>query len=423
MMRTRLRSPPRSRNGSARKRRSTCGCGRQSPAGRRAVSSWQSAGWLGIVAARGLIHPRRSAGETARMPMMPLVRRSVCGMFLALAGPAVAHAQDYSTSGRVVIIGESPQARNRLRAIDRLLDPIASPTAAARCLGRLGSLFSALDTPAALAPIVAERPSAVWEQAEEAYHDLLRDSGDALTCLPSDPDGLVSAHASVQVRRLCHLRLATLPAVQLAAYRQRVDSGARRLLALGRQNRDPAPLRRLVDEMFCSRVTGPALDLLGHLAFEQGDFDEARAWWRRIALLPSDDYSVLAYPGPTRVDRVRVQAKQILALAFAGRLAAAQAELAAFHQRYGDARGALAGTTGRYSEIVHLAIEQVIKAGIANNADPWTTFAGASDRNHVLTVCPPPALWEDGPSWRIPLPARDPSKKATEKNAPAAPMD
>ena len=36
-------------------------------------------------------------------------------------------------------------------------------------------------------------------------------------------------------------------------------------------------LRRLVDERFCSSVTDQALQLLGDLAFERGEFGEAQA--------------------------------------------------------------------------------------------------------------------------------------------------
>lgn len=352
------------------------------------------------------------------MPMMPCWCRSVCGLILGLAICALASGQEYGTSARVAVIGESPQAANRLRAIDRLLNPAVSASSAVRCVGRLGFLASALEAPFVLAPMVGEPSAAVWEQALEGYYELLGDSGDALARMSAPTDGLFSAHSSVQVRRLCHLRLASLPASVLATYRQRVESEARRLLALARQHRDSAPLRRLVDETFCSSVTGEALDLLGDLAFERGDFDEARAWWRRIAPLPSDDFAVLVYPGPSRVDRVRIQAKQILALAFAGRLVDAQAELTRFHECFPAVRGPLAGTVGRYSEIVHAAMLQVVKTGIANNTDAWMTFAGSPERNHALTVCPSPALWEDGPTWRVPLPTIDAPKKGKDKNSP-----
>ena len=178
-----------------------------------------------------------------------------------------------------------------------------------------------------------------------------------------------------------------------------------------------------MDELFCSNATPQTLDLLGDLALEQGDFATARAWWRCLAPLPSADsaageFGPVRYPSTTRIDLVRVQAKQILALAFEGLLTRAQAELDAFHQRFPEAHGMLAAQDGRYSEILQAAIEDVIKAGIANNTDPWPTYAGSAGRNQVLTVCPSALLWEDGPTWRVGLPAIDAPPKGKDKNAP-----
>ncbi len=339
---------------------------------------------------------------------MPLPRRSLCGLLLTLLAPALACGQDAAPAGGVVLPGENLQARNRLRAIDQLIVPLVSPRAAAGWLGRLQ--LSPLEGTLALGPVVAERPLEVWEQAEEAYYYLLAGDGTALVPLPSD--GLAAARTSVQLRRLCHRRIAGLPTA--VRYRQRVDAEARRLLELGRSRRDPAPLRQLVDEMFCATGADEALDLLGDLAFERGDFDEARHWWRRLAPLPPPDAAdgpePLRYPDP-RVDGVRVEAKQILALAFAGRLAEAQDQLDRFHRRHPDARGPLAGKVGPYSAAVQEAIRGVVQAGITSNADPWPTFAGSPGRNHALTVCPPARLWEDGPSWQVALPPVDGPKK------------
>jgi outer membrane protein assembly factor BamB len=359
--------------------------------------------------------------------MMPL-RRSVCGLVLALLVAGPAWAQDPSLLRRVVLPGESVQAGNRLRALDRLIGPAASPRSAARCVGKLGMLLGPLEAPFALAPVVGEKAPDLWEEVEEAHYYLLNDSGESLVTLPPDHDGLITALPSVQVRRLCHLRLASLPACALALYRERVDLEAHRLLVLGRKDRDPAPLRQLVDEMFCSTWADQALDLLGDLAFERGDFEEARSWWQRLAPLPSDDApagdpATLRFPDP-KVDLPRVQAKQVLALAFQGLLDQAQDELDRFHRRHPQAHGRLAGKDGPYSQAVQEAIHGVLRAGLANNADPWPTFAGSDARNQALTVCPPAHLWEDGPAWRVPLPPVDPPRKdkAGEAAADCGPL-
>jgi hypothetical protein len=343
--------------------------------------------------------------------MMALFRRPICGLVLTLVASSLAHGQAPATS--VTLPGENIPARNRLRVVDGLLEPIVSPRAAAGCVGRLG-FRALLDPPAALASVLGERPLAAWDQAEDGYYYLLNDFGEALVSLPPEAHGLATAWTSMQMRRLCHTRIAALPAGPLAAYRQRVDAEARRLLGLGRSNRDPAPLRQLVDEMLCSSFGGEALDLLGDLAFERGDFDEARHWWRLLAPLDSIATEGVLFPAP-KMDLARTAAKQILALAFQGRVAQAQEELDRVHERFPGATGPLAGKRGLYSEAVRAAIHDMTQAGIANNADAWPTFAGSASRNHPLSVCPPPGLWADGPGWHVALPPLD-ARSTSDKN-------
>ena len=96
--------------------------------------------------------------------------------------------------------------------------------------------------------------------------------------------------------------------------------------------------------------------------------------------------------------------------------AEAQVQLNRFHARHPHARGSLAGKDGLFSETVQAAIRNMVKAGIANNADAWPTFAGSDARNQVLSACPPARLWEDGPTWHVALPSIDPLKKAKDRH-------
>jgi outer membrane protein assembly factor BamB len=343
---------------------------------------------------------------------MSLLCRTICGMVVALAAPAVAMSQDNGTFTRVHVPSETIQVRNRLHAIDRLLEPIVSARAAGSWLGRLALAPGPSEMPLTLGPLIGDRSEAVWEQAEEAYYRLMSDSGSALVSVP-DSTGLRSARTSLQVRRVCQLRLASLPSALRAIYLGHVSAEANRLLFQGRKNYDVAPLRQLVEELVGSAAAYEALETLGDVAFERGDFDEARAWWRRLAPLPpfdpgAGDALPVSFPISPRVDRSRVEAKQILALAFEGRLGEAGAELVRFHHRHPTARGTLAGRDGLLSEILQATLQGVVKAGIANNHDAWPTYAGTPSRNQLLTVCPPAQLWEDGPAWRVALPALEP---------------
>src|SRR5205823_8318469 len=179
--------------------------------------------------------------------------------------------------------------------------------------------------------LVAEKQRS---EAIDAYVHILEEAGDDL--VPLD-----SAHY-LCARRLWHQRLAAVPADALRLYRDRVESQAKKWFEQGKNEREPRLLRRLVDEAFCSRYTDRALDLLGDLAFERGQFEEAESWWHMIALpasrvaLASDVENKshiveLLYPDP-QVDVARVRAKQLLVRLFAGKLDHWADDLKAFRQ-------------------------------------------------------------------------------------------
>jgi outer membrane protein assembly factor BamB len=241
-----------------------------------------------------------------------------------------------------------------------------------------------------------------WGEAVAHYERILHEGGNDL--VPVDP------HGSVQARWLCHQRLAHLPPEALRLYRAHVDIQAKRWLDQGMAAHDPEILRHLAEETFCSRYTDQALDLLGDLAFERGAFDEADYWWRLLAVPASEkdrpiDGDGLTFPDP-RIDVARVRAKQILALLFRGRPAAAAEEWRAFRQLHADASGELAGRKGNYAQAVYDLIAAVSSNG-GRVAEPgWVTFAGDLTRNFVAAELRPswsstPGL--NGATWRVPL--------------------
>jgi outer membrane protein assembly factor BamB/tetratricopeptide (TPR) repeat protein len=250
---------------------------------------------------------------------------------------------------RIVLSGESPSAAQRLES--------------ARKLVRAGQLAEAVDE----------------------YQRLLEEAGDKLAPLDD--------RAFVQVRWLCHLDLAALPPEGLRLYRNRVDAQARRWFEQGAATRDVPLLRRVVDEAFCSRYGDPALDLLGDLAFERGQFVEAERWWRRLSpnvrdarARPSLD---LVYPDP-RGDPARPRAKQVLARLFrpASEVsnAALREALDDYRRQHPDAAGALAGRTGTYADTLEALLAK--RAALAPAPAGWTSFGGGPARDRVLPAEP-----------------------------------
>ena len=219
-----------------------------------------------------------------------------------------------------------------------------------------------------------------WSDAVEQIRSVLTASGDDL--VPLDPN------RSVSCRRLCHSLLASLPPDALRSYRDGADGPARKWLEQAAATRDARLLRRVVDEAFCSRPGEKALDLLGDLAFERGDFSAAESWWGRLippALVKGEAPAAFAlfYPDP-QTDPARTRAKLLLARLFRGAYGWAD-DLQAYRKTYGSAEGALAGKVGRYADI----LQQVADERDADPSAPtidWPTFGGDASRNRIAVA-------------------------------------
>lgn len=247
--------------------------------------------------------------------------------------------------------------------------------------------------------LIAEKK---WSEAVDALHGIMADAGEDLVPLEDQ-------HA-LQARYLCFLRLAALPPEALRLHRARVDAQAKKWLDQGQANRDPAMLRRLVEESFCSRHTDQALDLLGDLSFERGDFEEAERWWKLLALPASQKdrgpaRDQLLFPDP-QVDVARVRAKQLLARLFRGADIGFLAEFNAFQKAHPKAEGQLAGKKGNYATLLQALMDQDSIRGSVAEFDGWPTFGGRPNRNRVLPekqgrLARIPQL--DGPQWSVRL--------------------
>jgi outer membrane protein assembly factor BamB len=264
-----------------------------------------------------------------------------------------------------------------------------------------------------------------YAAAADEYVRIIDEAGDDLVA--------VDAHLAVPARRLCHLRLAALPPEVLRPYRTRVDPQAKKWLEQAAADHDVYPLQRIVDETFCSRHTDAALDLLGDLAFERGQFHEAARWWRMLALPASEAVTRarqplpppwtgggnvppnlnLLYPDP-QIDVARTRAKQVLALLFRGENEAAKSELEAFRALHPRAEGHLAGRRGNYADTLQAIALRPIPGDLTEDA--WPTFGGTPSRAAVLPAEPSDpnrlnSLVDHGPAWTFRL---------GEKRQPAA---
>jgi outer membrane protein assembly factor BamB len=273
-----------------------------------------------------------------------------------------------------------------------------------------------------------------WTDAVEEYQRIISEAGDDLVA--------VSPRYTVQARRLCNCRIAALPAEQLSAYRTRIDAQARKWFEQGAAQRDARLLKRVVDEAFCSRYGDRALDMLGDLAFERGQFGEAEQWWRMIAPtagdkppadVPKTACPALVFPDP-QVNLARVRAKQVLARAFAAQDQSNRSDvekaLAAFRSQHAKAEGRLAGRQGNYADTLAAVLRESLAPRTIEETATWPTFGGDAGRGAAATgaaarlrrMCFQPFQWRFGLEHRTrleadaPRPAPEPRLTALARN-------
>ncbi|MGE3805164.1 MAG: PQQ-binding-like beta-propeller repeat protein [Gemmataceae bacterium] len=271
----------------------------------------------------------------------------LCLLMLA----ALVSAQD--ALDRVNVTGESSSTARRLAAADRL---------------------------------VADKN---WNEAIDELQRIIDEVGNDLVPVER-------SRRLVEARRLAHLRLSRLPPEILQQYRGKVDARAKSWLERAQSERDPRWLEKIVNQAFCSTSGQRALDLLGDLAFEQGDFDAAEDYWSRLLPAPkgegdkprppSDD-DVVRYPD-ARLDSARVHAKLLLVRIYRGDHDDLKGAIKEYAQQHKEASGKLAGQTGKYVDILEKLASPARQRERQSAASAWPTFAGNFRRNRVLPDVP-----------------------------------
>lgn len=224
-----------------------------------------------------------------------------------------------------------------------------------------------------------------WAEALDLYQKVIAQPGEANAKVPkgdpmADPTGL--SELVVDARQHAQTRIAALPAEARALYRSRVDAQAERWFRQGVGDHDRAALRRVVDQMFGSSWGDDALDLLGDMAFQEGQFAEALGLYRRLVPDPGAPATGLVHPDP-EVDLARVAAKKILCRAAMGIDPPVSEDLKTFAAAYPEAKGPLAGRDGPLAQSLAEAIAADHLALPPQSDGRWTTFAGAPSRTRI----------------------------------------
>ncbi len=237
-----------------------------------------------------------------------------------------------------------------------------------------------------------------WSEAINIYQRVIDEFGDKVVLLPraeGDAAGSSDFLLYVDQRRYCHAAIAHLPAEARAIYRTRMDSLAERWFQEGARLRDRGLLRRVVDQAFCSSWGDDALELLGDLSFQDGQFGDSLAMYGRLV---ADSTDVLVHPDPS-VDLPRVAAKKLLCRAAQGENPPTREAIDDFAKRYPGAEGSLAGRKGNYATIVTEALRGDRLAPGSQADSRWPTFAGALSRSKVA----PGPIDVGSTQWRVEL--------------------
>ncbi len=250
-----------------------------------------------------------------------------------------------------------------------------------------------------------------YAEAVEIYQRVIQQFGDKVVDVPVEkkaaaaPEEEEDSRLSVNARRECQRRIASLPPEARALYRARVDAQAGRWFEQGKAGRDRAILRRVVDQVFCSSWGDDALELLGDLAFQEGQFAEALAAYTQLVPDRPASGLDLVHPDPS-VDLSRVAAKKLLCRVAIGDRPPGPAEIEAFAVAHPAVPGPFAGRRGPLARDLAEAIRDDHLSPSAPADARWPTFAGSPTRSKVA----PGPIDVGSLQWRAELEAVTPSR-------------
>ncbi len=256
-----------------------------------------------------------------------------------------------------------------------------------------------------------------YAEAIEIYQRVIQQFGDKVVEVVTSPapadaakpvlPGSVGPDDSklfVDARLDCQRRISALPPEARALYRVRVDSQAERWFKQGQTDRDRSLLRRVIEQAFCSSWGDDALELLGDLSFQEGQFAEALSAYRQLVPDGPAEGRGLTHPDPS-VDLARVAAKALLCRAAMAENPPTAADIAAYAKSYPEAKGEIAGRTGPFAKSVADAIGVDRLSVPAQPDGRWPTFAGSPTRSKVA----PGSIEVGSLQWRAELTPISPS--------------
>jgi outer membrane protein assembly factor BamB len=172
-----------------------------------------------------------------------------------------------------------------------------------------------------------------------------------------------------------------MPPEGLQLYRRQFDPQAERLFRAAEQAQDEGELRDLVRRFFHSSYGEQALNRLGAMLFDRGEFSQAALCWRDI----------LRNCRESRLDRSTLLAKIAVGHHFAGERARAEEAAGEVRQQYPSAKAVLGGKDQGVAAFVDrvLATPPPLPAPALAVQEGWPSLAGAPDSVAIMGPCVP----------------------------------
>ena len=240
-----------------------------------------------------------------------------------------------------------------------------------------------------------------WQEAADMYQKIITEYGDRAVRIPD----VVRTDAKFQgqTRRWYNQRdyvigqMAALPPIAREAFARagEVQAGVlwnRVISSETAATQRRADLLRLATEFYLSRYGYQAIERLGDMAFDDGEFKQAVAFYRQLVRLPDEPAitnGTLQLPAIHPGEESRqplVTAKLILTSHAAGALTEAKttAVLRAFAAKWPQTEGVFAGRNGLLAVSLLKAIsdDKIYRKPLEDTN--WPTFAGSFERNRIV---------------------------------------
>ncbi|QDU12711.1 outer membrane protein assembly factor BamB family protein [Gimesia maris] len=235
-----------------------------------------------------------------------------------------------------------------------------------------------------------------WEDAVKILIQISDEYGDSLY-----PE---SAGRYLRVSEYCQNLLAGFPPEAIAIYREKVDPRAKRWYEEALANSSEQPLVNIAEQALMSSYGDDALNLLGELAWEQGQLAEARSCWRKLiprtaSDSPVYDAGLFHYPD-TDLPVPEILARLILVSFFEGNFSQADFEYRQFRKKFPETDGKLAGKEGNLSALLAEILADHSQVSLPANQGEIKTFAGHQSRNFKAAQQPDIGAI----AWRFPVP-------------------